>query len=498
MAQNSHKDKDVLQQFNVTLIPKKEIINEYESITPSQESIEEGNPVLNIDCWKESQVLTFNQESGDGIALDKVIDLLHPPRTGKPFMSDYSTPWSNQEEIEQGDSSQELDPLVTSFKLETMCSPTLQACQTEGTEIKEISMARESPSYQTAETTDTHRDESSSAAKVSSSTQAESSPKLTKTTVATFAQDQLIPVTEIKEPSPSLDIRMYSCIECRRGMGAQSHFRTYRKCSLCCYATRCSTAFTKHREFHTSQRHNEIRTRRGKEIKDIRISAPRERKMKDSLMCVCGFISPYGDKAARHLLRCTEKSCYYMTAAAETVKDVAVCGKQESEEDKPRTLPSGEVRQNEEKEEVEEKELDLNNTHETQTTGESSMTPTTKWSVREIKSISQKEAELLPYFLQKRSGKQRQSTKLFDDITELNAENIKSQLMDTSDIVSTVDFAPPTKRLMQLKCRGGVKRLFTRPGRKNTITAATKLFERNLITLIEEEVVIKENNNEES
>uniref|UniRef100_K1PWA1 Double-strand-break repair protein rad21-like protein n=1 Tax=Magallana gigas TaxID=29159 RepID=K1PWA1_MAGGI len=424
------------------LVGLEAVWKEYESITPSQESIEEGNPVLNIDCWKESQVLTFNQESGDGIALDKVIDLLHPPRTGKPFMSDYSTPWSNQEDIKQGDSSQELDPLVTSFKLETMCSPTLQACQTEETEIKEISMARESPSYQTAETTDTHRDESSSAAKVSSSTQAESSPKLTKTTVATFAQDQLIPVTEIKEPSPSLDIRM-----------------TYRKCSLCCYATRCSTAFTKHREFHTSQRHNEIRTRRRKEIKDIRISAPRERKMKDSLMCVCGFISPYGDKAARHLLRCTEKSCYYMTAAAETVKDVAVCGKQESEEDKPRTLPSGEVRQNEGKEEVE---------------GESSMTLTTKWSLREIKSISQKEAELLPYFLQKRSGKQRQSTKLFDDITELNAENIKSQLMDTSDIVSTVDFAPPTKRLMQLKCRGGVKRLFTRPGRKNTITAATK------------------------
>lgn len=65
-----------------------------------------------------------------------------------------------------------MDPLVTSFKLETMCSPTLQACQTGETEIKEISMARESPSYQTAETTDTHRDESSSAAKGSSSTQA--------------------------------------------------------------------------------------------------------------------------------------------------------------------------------------------------------------------------------------------------------------------------------------------------------------------------------------
>lgn len=45
---------------------------EYESITPLQESIVEGNPVLNIDCWRESQVLTFNQESGDGKALDMV------------------------------------------------------------------------------------------------------------------------------------------------------------------------------------------------------------------------------------------------------------------------------------------------------------------------------------------------------------------------------------------------------------------------------------------
>lgn len=63
-----------------------------------------------------------------------------------------------------------MDPLGTSIKPEMVCSPTLQACQTEETQIEENSMARESPSSQTAETTDTHRDESSSA-KVSSSTQ---------------------------------------------------------------------------------------------------------------------------------------------------------------------------------------------------------------------------------------------------------------------------------------------------------------------------------------
>lgn len=68
------------------------------------------------------------------------------------------------------DSPQEVDPLGTSIKPETMCSLTLKACQTEETQIEEISMTRESPSSQTAETTDTHRDRSSSA-KVSSSTQ---------------------------------------------------------------------------------------------------------------------------------------------------------------------------------------------------------------------------------------------------------------------------------------------------------------------------------------
>lgn len=122
------------------------------------------------------------------------------------------------------------------------------------------------------------------------------------------------------------------------------------------------------------------------------------------------------------------------------------------------------------------KELGLNDTHETQTTVKSSVINTTKRSVIKDRSIDLKEAELLPYFLQKRRhyGKRRKS-KWIDKTTELYAENIKCQLMDTSDIVSTLDLAPPTKKLMQLKRRGGVERLFTQPGRKNTITAAIEV-----------------------
>ena len=42
---------------------------------------------------------------------------------------------------------------------------------------------------------------------------------------------------------------------------------------------------------------------------------------------------------------------------------------------------------------------------------------------------------------------------------------MKAQLSDTSDIVITLDLAPPTKRLMHWKETGGVEKLFALPGR---------------------------------
>ena len=44
-------------------------------------------------------------------------------------------------------------------------------------------------------------------------------------------------------------------------------------------------------------------------------------------------------------------------------------------------------------------------------------------------------------------------------------EEMKAQLSDTADIVTTLDLAPPTKRLMHWKETGGVEKLFALPGR---------------------------------
>lgn len=47
----------------------------------------------------------------------------------------------------------------------------------------------------------------------------------------------------------------------------------------------------------------------------------------------------------------------------------------------------------------------------------------------------------------------------------ISGEEMKSQLSDTSDIVTTLDLAPPTRRLMHWKETGGVEKLFALPGR---------------------------------
>ena len=62
--------------------------------------------------------------------------------------------------------------------------------------------------------------------------------------------------------------------------------------------------------------------------------------------------------------------------------------------------------------------------------------------------------------------RQRRKRKLVvDEIKELAGDLIKSQLKDTSDIVSTLDLAPPTKKLMLWKETGGAEKLFGLPGR---------------------------------
>ncbi|XP_022103586.1 double-strand-break repair protein rad21 homolog isoform X1 [Acanthaster planci] len=77
--------------------------------------------------------------------------------------------------------------------------------------------------------------------------------------------------------------------------------------------------------------------------------------------------------------------------------------------------------------------------------------------------------------------RQRRKRKLVvDEIKELAGDLIKSQLKDTSDIVSTLDLAPPTKKLMLWKETGGAEKLFNLPGRQSNSDPIIKVFTKNL------------------
>lgn len=58
----------------------------------------------------------------------------------------------------------------------------------------------------------------------------------------------------------------------------------------------------------------------------------------------------------------------------------------------------------------------------------------------------------------------------------ISGEEMKAQLSDTSDIVTTLDLAPPTKRLMHWKESGGVEKLFALPSRHLPARALFKVF----------------------
>jgi cohesin complex subunit SCC1 len=62
--------------------------------------------------------------------------------------------------------------------------------------------------------------------------------------------------------------------------------------------------------------------------------------------------------------------------------------------------------------------------------------------------------------------RKRKRKLIVDEIKAITGEGMKAQLSDSADIVTTLDIAPPTKRLMHWKETGGVDELFNLPGRK--------------------------------
>lgn len=85
--------------------------------------------------------------------------------------------------------------------------------------------------------------------------------------------------------------------------------------------------------------------------------------------------------------------------------------------------------------------------------------------------------------------RQRRKRKLVvDDIKELAGDLIKAQLKDTSDIVTTLDLAPPTKKLMLWKETGGAEKLFSLPGRQLSSKPILKVFRHNLTAEVPKDV----------
>jgi cohesin complex subunit SCC1 len=71
---------------------------------------------------------------------------------------------------------------------------------------------------------------------------------------------------------------------------------------------------------------------------------------------------------------------------------------------------------------------------------------------------------------------------IIDEVKTLSGEEMKSQLSDTSDIVSSLELAPPSKMLMHWKKTGGSEKLFALPERSLPSRILSKYYSRNLIT----------------
>lgn len=76
-----------------------------------------------------------------------------------------------------------------------------------------------------------------------------------------------------------------------------------------------------------------------------------------------------------------------------------------------------------------------------------------------------KKAEMEHLFLPavKETKAKRKRKLIVDSVKELDSKTIRAQLSDYSDIVTTLDLAPPTKKLMMWKETGGVEKLFSLP-----------------------------------
>ncbi|KAG8570217.1 hypothetical protein GDO81_011155 [Engystomops pustulosus] len=88
----------------------------------------------------------------------------------------------------------------------------------------------------------------------------------------------------------------------------------------------------------------------------------------------------------------------------------------------------------------------------------------------------------------KETKAKRKRKLIVDSVKELDSKTIRAQLSDYSDIVTTLDLAPPTKKLMMWKETGGVEKLFSLPAQPLWNARLLKLFTRCLTPLVPEDL----------
>ncbi|KAF4076068.1 hypothetical protein AMELA_G00226280 [Ameiurus melas] len=88
----------------------------------------------------------------------------------------------------------------------------------------------------------------------------------------------------------------------------------------------------------------------------------------------------------------------------------------------------------------------------------------------------------------KETKAKRKRKLIVDSLKELDSKTIRAQLSDYSDIVTTLDLAPPTKKLMMWKETGGVEKLFSLPAQPLWNIRLLKMFTRCLTPLVPDEM----------
>ncbi|XP_031442128.1 RAD21 cohesin complex component b [Clupea harengus] len=88
----------------------------------------------------------------------------------------------------------------------------------------------------------------------------------------------------------------------------------------------------------------------------------------------------------------------------------------------------------------------------------------------------------------KETKAKRKRKLIVDSVKELDSKTIRAQLSDYSDIVTTLDLAPPTKKLMNWKETGGVEKLFSLPAQPLWNGRLLKMFTRCLTPLMPDEL----------